>query len=317
MGLLNGQPSKRRLRRTKRAKDESSHDEVFELFGEADPEETADQDSDAEAQNSDQDAAPVESRPRWGGFNRRERIAMIAAGVVCAGCVASAVHAVSTDSTTVADEQAQPQLQEAQSAEADARQGLADQYQDTLSQLPGHESERAAADVATGQDLIDSVTASLGSTNGTKSSAQLLATSYSGLGSDSQLLTDFLPDLVSATATTPQLGADPMRYRVADLQILPAEDLGSTAQDDSSAEQADATTGPHELLLSAQLDPVPDGSAEQDSEASPQIVLIHYTTDRDGHLTDASGQLASETTAQRLTADEDRAAASDENDSQD
>lgn len=297
------------LLRRRRGNDESSHEEIFEMFGEPDPD-----DFDETSEADEQDAAFT----RFGGFSRRDRIVMAVAGLVCAASVTGAVHAMATNSAAVADEQAQDELALVQGDRTASQEALRDQHEAVLGGLEDYDLERAAADQTVGQQLIGDMASQLGSTNGTAASADLLDQRYEALDADSQVLTDFLPQLVSATTKTPQLGQDPIRYSVSEVRILPAFEVpGEDAGDEAAAD--DET---RQYLLTAQLDPVRTSDQnDADDAQDSQYVLIRYSTDRPGELDAVTAELASDPTADRLSTDEDQGlgsrASADESQQQD
>ena len=272
----------------RREQDETSHEQVFEMFAETDDQDENDEALVEDSAVEESDYNDDQPRPhRFKGFRPGEKIAMGVAGLVCAVSLGAAVHAVSVDSAQVADDQAQIEVAQAHSDRDAALDRLDEAHGQVLGELEGYDEDRVSADESQGRSLITALSGSLGSTNGTKTSAQLLDQSYPGLDTDSQLFTQFWPQLVQATARTPQQGQDPILYQIDRLQVLPVE------SETSSDEKDDERT----YLLMAELQQV----GADDEEASAQYVLMRYTTDEDGRIVEASAQLAAQDTAQRLS----------------
>lgn len=251
-------------------------------------------DDDLDADLDDDDEL-IDHRSRFSGFTRAEKITMGAAAAVGMFGLISAVSAVVTDEQGLAQAQAQEDLIDLRAQRDEAAESLDETHSALLEELPGHSTQRYEADVAAGEDLVADLAGSLGATTGTDESRHLLITGYKPLGLDqnSTVFTQLLPELIEASAQVRQPGEDPLRYSVGEIQVLPMGTTAVAESEDADDEALENGEGDRQYVVQARLDPL-------DDEAAVQYVLLKYTTDDPGHFDEASGDLASQATAQRL-----------------
>jgi len=187
-----------------------------------------------------------------------------------------------SDGPAASDTQADAVVQKLEGNLGDARAKLATQHTALLVQLPGMDTERVNRDRATGRPLLLSLTDSSASTRTVKEQQVLLDARYDFLDHKSRVLTEFVPEWMTATGATKGAGTT---YTLADLDIDVSRVQGLNC----------SCTGV------ARLDPVRVGP-DQNSAAKSEFVVFTYATSQDGTVTSLDAYRASGQTRDALAA---------------
>lgn len=163
---------------------------------------------------------------------------------------------------------------------SDAQTELAAQHTALLAQLPGVDIERVNRDRTTGRSLLLSLTDSSGSSRTVKEQQALLDTRYGFLGHESRVLTEFVPEWMTATGATNGAGTT---YALADLDVHVSRVQGLN----------------YSYTGVARLDPVRVGP-DQSSVAKSEFVILTYSTSQDGTATSLDAYRASSKTRDAL-----------------
>lgn len=161
----------------------------------------------------------------------------------------------------------------------DARAKLATQHTALLVQLPV-DIKRVNRDRATGRSLLLSLTDSSASTRTVKEQQVRLDARYAVLDHKSRVLTQFVPEWMTATGATKGAGTT---YTLADLDIDVSRVQGLN----------------YSYTGVARLDPVRVGP-EQNSAAKSEFVVFTYATSQDGTVTSLDAYRASSETRDAL-----------------
>ncbi|MFE0136719.1 hypothetical protein ACFWY6_34925 [Streptomyces sp. NPDC059037] len=181
-----------------------------------------------------------------------------------------------SDSPAASDTQADAVVHKLEGNLGDARAKLATQHTALLVQLPGMDIERVDRDRATGRSLLLSLTDSSASTRTVKEQQVLLDARYAFLDHKSRVLTEFVPEWMTATGATKGAGTT---YTLADLDIDVSRVQGLN----------------YSYTGVARLDPVRVGP-DQNSAAKSEFVVFTYSTSQDGTVTSLDAYRASSKT---------------------
>ncbi|WP_405829095.1 MULTISPECIES: hypothetical protein [unclassified Streptomyces] len=163
---------------------------------------------------------------------------------------------------------------------SDAQTELAAQHTALLAQLPGVDIERVNRDRTTGRSLLLSLTDSSASSRTVKEQQALLDTRYGFLDHESRVLTEFVPEWMTATGATKGAGTT---YALADLDVHVSRVQGLN----------------YSYTAVARLDPVRVGP-DQSSAAKSEFVVLTYSTSQDGTATSLDAYRASSKTRDAL-----------------
>ncbi|MFJ3858312.1 hypothetical protein ACIPRL_18955 [Streptomyces sp. NPDC090085] len=178
------------------------------------------------------------------------------------------------------DHQAHAVVQKLEGNLSDARTELAAQHTALLAQLPGVDIERVNRDRATGRSLLLSLTDSSASSRTVKEQQALLDTRYGFLDHESRVLTEFVPEWMTATGATTGAGTT---YALADLDLHVSRVQGLN----------------YSYTGVARLDPVRVGP-DRNSAAKSEFVVLTYSTSQDGTATSLDAYRASSKTRDAL-----------------
>ncbi|MFG2684024.1 hypothetical protein [Streptomyces sp. NPDC048392] len=187
-----------------------------------------------------------------------------------------------SDGPAASDTQADAVVHKLEGDLGDAQAKLAAQHTALLAQLPGMDVERVNRDRATGRSLLLSLTDSSASTRTVKKQQVLLDARYGFLDHKSRVLTEFVPDWMTASGATKGAG---MTYTLADLDIDVSRVQGLN----------------YSYTGVARLDPVRVGP-DQNSAAKSEFVVFTYATSQDGTVTSLDTYRASSQTRDALAA---------------
>ncbi len=187
-----------------------------------------------------------------------------------------------SDGPAASDTQADAVVQKLESNLGDAQAKLATQHTALLVQLPGMDIERVNRDRATGRSLLLSLTDSSTSTRTVKEQQVLLDARYDFLDHKSRVLTEFVPEWMTATGATKGAGTT---YTLADLDIGVSRVQGLN----------------YSYTGVARLDPVRVGP-DQNSAAKSEFLVFTYSTSHDGTVTSLDAYRASSKTRDTLAA---------------
>ncbi|MEV7867529.1 hypothetical protein AB0P17_15815 [Streptomyces sp. NPDC088124] len=171
------------------------------------------------------------------------------------------------------DTQADALVQKLEGNLDDAKTKLAAQHAALLAQVPGMDIERVNRDRATGRSLLLSLTGSSTSTRSVKEQQVLLDARHGFLDHESRVLTEFVPEWMTATGATKNAGAT---YTLGDLDIDVSRVRGLN----------------YSYTGVAQLDPVRVGP-DQNSAARGEFAVFTYSTSQDRTVTLLDVYLAS------------------------
>lgn len=180
------------------------------------------------------------------------------------------------------DTQADALVQKLEGNLGNAQTKLATQHAALLAQLPGMDIERVNRDRATGRSLLLSLTDSSASTRTVNEQQMLLDARYDFLDHESRVLTEFVPEWMTATGATKGAGTT---YTPADLDI-----------DVSRAQGLN-----YSYTGVARLDPIRVGP-DQNSAAKTEFAVFTYSTSRDGTVTSLDAYRASSKSRDTLAA---------------
>ncbi|MFJ5724724.1 hypothetical protein [Streptomyces sp. NPDC093149] len=178
-----------------------------------------------------------------------------------------------SDGPAASDTQADAVVQKLERNLGDAQAKLATQHTALLVQLPGMDIERVNRDRATGRSLLLSLTDSSTSTRTVKEQQVLLDARYDFLDHKSRVLTEFVPDWMTAIGATKGAGTT---YTLADLDIGVSRVQGLN----------------YSYTGVARLDPVRFGP-DQNSAAKSEFLVFTYSTSHDGTVTSLDAYRAS------------------------
>ncbi|WP_405749010.1 hypothetical protein OG232_03735 [Streptomyces sp. NBC_01411] len=201
-------------------------------------------------------------------------------GALLALSVVSLGAGLLSDGPAASDAQADAVVQKLESNLGHARAKLATQHTALLVQLPGMDIERVNRDRATGRSLLLSLTDSSTSTRTVKEQQVLLDARYGFLDHKSRVLTEFVPEWMTATGATKGAGTT---YTLADLEMDVSRVQGLN----------------YSYTGVARLDPVRVGP-DQNSAAKSEFVLFTYSTSHDGTVTSLDAYRASSKTRDAL-----------------
>lgn len=187
-----------------------------------------------------------------------------------------------SDGPAASDTQADAVVQKLESNLSDAQAKLATQHTALLVQLPGMDIERVNRDRATGRSLLLSLTDSSTSTRTVKEQQVLLDARYDFLDHKSRVLTEFVPEWMTATGATKGAGTT---YTLADLDIGVSRVQGLN----------------YSYTGVARLDPVRVGP-DQNSAAKSEFLVFTYSTSHHGTVTSLDAYRASSKTRDTLAA---------------
>ncbi|MEU0030654.1 hypothetical protein [Streptomyces sp. NPDC006335] len=187
-----------------------------------------------------------------------------------------------SDGPAASDTQADAVVHKLEGNLGDARAKLAMQHTALLVQLPGMDIERVNRDRATGRSLLLSLTDSSASTRTAKEQQVLLDARYGFIGHKSRVLTEFVPEWMTATGATKGTGTT---YTLADLDIDVSRVQGLN----------------YSYTGVVRLDPVRVGT-DQNSAIKSEFVVFTYATSQDGAVTSLDANRASSKTRDALTA---------------
>ncbi|MEU9267164.1 hypothetical protein AB0E04_17170 [Streptomyces sp. NPDC048251] len=187
-----------------------------------------------------------------------------------------------SDGPAASDTQADAVVHKLESNLGDAQAKLATQHTALLVQLPGMDIERVNRDRATGRSLLLSLTDSSASTRTVKEQQVLLDACYGFLDHKSRVLTEFVPEWMTATGATKGAGTT---YTLADLDIDVSRVQGLN----------------YSYTGVARLDPVRVGP-DQNSAAKSEFVVFTYATSQDGTVTSLDAYRASSKARDALAA---------------
>ncbi|MFD7668103.1 hypothetical protein [Streptomyces sp. NPDC059788] len=190
-----------------------------------------------------------------------------------------------SDRPAASDPQAKAVARNLEGKLSDARAKLATQHAALLAQLPGMDIERVNRDRTTGRSLLLSLTDSSASLRTVKEQQVLLDARYAFLDHVSRVLTEFVPEWMTATGATKGAGTT---YTLADLDIDVSRVQGLNY----------AYTGV------ARLDPVRIGP-KQTSATKSEFVVFTYSTSQGGAVTSLDACRASSKTRDALAAAND------------
>ncbi|GHB82192.1 hypothetical protein GCM10010306_090940 [Streptomyces umbrinus] len=202
--------------------------------------------------------------------------ALVALSVVTLGA------SLFSDGPSASDTQADAIVQKLESNLGDAQAKLATQHTALLVQLPGMDIERVNRDRATGRSLLLSLTDSSTSTRTVKEQQVLLDARYDFLDHTSRVLTEFVPEWMTATGATKGAGTT---YTLADLDIGVSRLQGLN----------------YSYTGVARLDPVRVGP-DQNSAAKSEFLVFTSSTSHDGTVTALDAYRASSKTRDALAA---------------
>ncbi|MEV7953025.1 hypothetical protein [Streptomyces sp. NPDC088141] len=203
-------------------------------------------------------------------------------GAVLALSVATLGASLLSDGPAATDTQADAAVQKLEGKLSDAQAKLATQHTALLTQLPGMDIERVNRDKATGRALLLSLTDSSASTRTVKEQQVLLDARYGFLDHTSRVLTEFVPEWMTATAATKGAGTT---YTLAELDIDVSRVQGLN----------------YSYTGVARLDPIRIGP-EQTRTAKSEFVVFTYSTSQDGTVTSLDAYRASSKTRDALAA---------------
>ncbi|MEU0942517.1 hypothetical protein ABZ379_06930 [Streptomyces canus] len=187
-----------------------------------------------------------------------------------------------SDGPAASGTQADAVVQKLESNLGEARAKLATRHTALLVQLPGMDIERVNRDRATGRSLLLSLTESSASTRTVKEQQVLLDDRYGFLDHKSRVLTEFVPEWMTATGAAKGAGTT---YTLADLDIDVSRVQGLN----------------YSYTGVARLDPVRVGP-DQNSAATSEFVVFTNATSQDGTLTSLDVYRVSSKTRDALAA---------------
>ncbi|WP_030559181.1 hypothetical protein [Streptomyces aureocirculatus] len=210
------------------------------------------------------------------------KILLAGSGALLALSVVTLGASLLSDGPAASDTQADVVVQQLEGNLGDARAELATQHTALLAQLPDMDIERVNRDGATGRSLLLSLTNSSASTRTVTEQQVLLDARYGFLDHKSRVLTEFVPEWMTATGATKGAGTT---YRLADLDI-----------DVSRVQSLN-----YSYTGVARLDPVRVGP-NQSSAAKSKFVVFTYSTSQNGTVTSLDAYRASSKTRDALAA---------------
>ncbi|MFE7117380.1 hypothetical protein ACFU99_18400 [Streptomyces sp. NPDC057654] len=177
------------------------------------------------------------------------------------------------DGPAASDTQADAAVRQLEGSLSDARARLTTQHTRLLVQLPGMDIGRVNRDRATGRSLLLTLTDSSASTRPVKEQQVRLDARYDFLGHTSRVLTEFVPQWMTATGATRGTG---MTYALADLDIDVSRVRGLN----------------YFYTGVARFDPVRVGP-DHNSAVKGEFVVFTYSTSQDGTVTSLDAYRAS------------------------
>lgn len=187
-----------------------------------------------------------------------------------------------SDGPVASDTQADAVAQKLEGNLGDAEVNLATQHTALLIQLPSMDIERVKRDRATGRSLLLSLIDSSASTRTVTEQQVLLDARYGFLDHKSRVLTEFVPEWMTATGAAKDAGAT---YMLAGLDIDVSRVQGLS----------------YSYTGVARLDPVRVGP-DQNSAAKPEFTFFTYSTSQDGTVMSLDAYRASGKTRDALAA---------------
>ncbi|MFE4334027.1 hypothetical protein ACFRQM_32830 [Streptomyces sp. NPDC056831] len=164
----------------------------------------------------------------------------------------------------------------------DAQAKLEMRHAALLAQLPGVDVERVDRETVTGRSLVLSLIDSSASIRTVKEQQALLDARYGFLDHESRVLTEFVPEWMTATGATQGSGTT---YTLADLDIDVSRVQGLN----------------YSYTGVVRLDPVRVGP-DRNSTAQSEFVVFTYATSQDGTVTSLDAYRASSRTRDTLAA---------------
>lgn len=199
---------------------------------------------------------------------------VLAAGIA-AGIVGLLLLVLAMGTTPTADAGA---LKKELNEELTSQQtGLTDDYNTLLHDVSSIDTDRLARDDAAGRDLALGLAATSGSGLGLGAQQASLQAQFDYLSSDSRVVTQFLPEWLSATTA-----AGPSFYELGSFDVQLTRMAGLT----------------YHYTAVAKLDPISTGGEE--SKADSEFVLLRYTTAADGSLDSVEASRASSDSREAL-----------------
>ncbi|KAB7839528.1 hypothetical protein [Streptomyces mobaraensis] len=197
-------------------------------------------------------------------------------GALLALSVATLGASLLSDGPAASDTQADAVVHKLEGDLGEAQAKLAARHTALLVQLPGMDIERVNRDRATGRSLLLSLTDSSASTRTVREQQVLLDARYGFLDHKSRVLTEFVPEWMTATGATKGAGT---MYTLADLDIDVSRVQGLT----------------YSYTGVARLDPVRVGP-DRNRAAKSKLVVFTYSTSQDGQVTSLDAYRASSKT---------------------
>ncbi|MFC9756690.1 hypothetical protein [Streptomyces sp. NPDC056921] len=190
------------------------------------------------------------------------------------------------EDSAASDTKADALVQRLEGDLGNARARLERRHAALLAQLPGVDVERVDRDTVTGRSLLLSLTGSSASTRTVKEQQALLDALYSFLDHESRVLTEFVPEWMTATGATQGSGTTyTLAYFDIDVSCVQALNYSYTGV--------------------ARLDPVRVGP-DRNSTAKSEFVVFAYATSQDGTVTLLDAYRASRRTRDALAAAADK-----------
>ncbi|MFJ6484200.1 hypothetical protein ACIQK6_29340 [Streptomyces sp. NPDC091682] len=208
------------------------------------------------------------------------RILLGGTGALLALSVVTLGASLLSDAPAASDVQDDAVVQKLEGNLSDAQTELAAQHKALLAQLPGVDIERANRDRTTGRSLLLGLTDSSATSRTVKEQQALLDARYGFLDHESRVLTEFVPEWMTATGATKGAGTT---YALADLDVHVSRVQGLN----------------YSYTGVARLDPVRVGPT-QSSTAKSEFVVLTYSTSQDGTATSLDAYRASSKTRDAL-----------------
>ncbi|MFE1409550.1 hypothetical protein ACFW6F_01830 [Streptomyces sp. NPDC058746] len=208
------------------------------------------------------------------------RILLGGTGALLALSVVTLGAGLLSDGPAVSDIQDNAVVQKLEGDLNDARTELAARHTALLAQLPGVDIERVNRDRTTGRSLLLGLTDSSASSRTVKEQQALLDARYGFLDHESRVLTEFVPEWMTATGATKGAGTT---YALADLDVHVSRVQGLN----------------YSYTGVARLDPVRVGP-DRGSTAKSEFVVLTYSTSQDGTTTSLDAYRASAKTRDAL-----------------
>ncbi|MFJ4316669.1 hypothetical protein ACIP46_15445 [Streptomyces lavendulae] len=208
------------------------------------------------------------------------RILLGGTGALLALSVVTLGARLLSDGSAVPDIQDNAVVQNLEGNLSDARTEFAARHTALLAQLPGVDIERVNRDRTTGRSLLLGLTDSSASSRTVKEQQALLDARYGFLDHESRVLTEFVPEWMTATGATKGAGTT---YALADLDVQVSRVQGLN----------------YSYTGVARLDPVRVGT-DQSSAAKSEFVVFTYSTSQDGTATSLDAYRASAKTRDAL-----------------